>query len=281
MSQTIFWRTLTVSLCCLSFAHAATVIEYTDIRQQPQKVILTAEQARLDSNENQFMLLNMAKGLMYAVDGVAKRIVIVDNNNPAKPAMQPPPPQQQMELQVSLQERGQGPDVVGYPTTHYAVVANGYTCTDNYVSQTAEDIAHLRAFIDYFTKIGATRKQLVGNNYPHPCFQAHDQMLGQLMAAGVLMKTVTSTGKVIHEVTSIQSNAELPSDTFEIPNTFQQLTEQEMLDQMHQEFMARQQQAIPQQQPHSPPPATAYPQQSMPVPQQQQAPQNPQYRPLQ
>lgn len=241
---------ITVGLICagiLGTNWAATVVERRDTRGEKQKVIIDEQQARIISPDpDYYMLINLKEKQAYQVDVKEKRMIKMNiiGKPPQLPPDMPPPPRAR-QVQAELVKKGEGPKIAGYSTINYQVKANGKVCSENYFSSAATEIAHLKEFLDAMYHMSNSRK--IKGMPVHPCQQAHDEQEAESMKLGIPMKSVIKGGrqgdKVRYEITHIETDVKVSPETFTLPQGYEVVTEEEMMEQGRQEMMKQMEEA--------------------------------------
>ncbi|BAP55956.1 hypothetical protein THII_1659 [Thioploca ingrica] len=223
---------------------AATIVERRDTRGDKQKIIMEEQQARIEtSNPNFYTLIDLEKGKAYMVNTEEKQIMAMNIvGTLPKPPQDMPPLPKLPDIKAELIEKGKGPEVAGYTTINYQVIAEGKVCSENYFSLEAVKVPYVKAFLDAMYQMSSSRKP---KGLPvHPCQQAHDELEAQSMKLGVPMKSVIKGSgekgdKVKYEIIRIQTDVKIPEDTFTLPKKYQLKTEAQMLEEQ-QAMMKRQ-----------------------------------------
>lgn len=214
---------------------AATIVERRDTRGDKQKIIMEKQQARIEtSNPKFYTLIDLEKGKAYMVNADEQQIMTMNIvGTPPKPPQDMPPLPKLPDIKAELIKKGQGPEVAGYTTVNYQVIAEGKVCSENYFSLEAVKVPYVKAFLDAMYQMSSSRKP---KGLPvHPCQQAHDELEAQSMKLGVPMKSVIKGSgekgdKVKYEIIRIQTDVKIPEDTFTLPKKYQLKTEAQMLE---------------------------------------------------
>ncbi|MEN8215201.1 MAG: hypothetical protein ABFS56_02260 [Pseudomonadota bacterium] len=233
---------ISASVCGASFA--ATVVERRQM-ETIQKITLDKDDAHISSPDpNFYTLIDLDKGKAYMVNTKEKRIVEMNIiGTPPKPPqdMMPPwqpsqPPQatnrpEPPPVKASLIEKGNGPEIAGYPTVKYQVKANGQACSENYFSKKAAQVPYIKDWLKAMSDMTNSRK-MKGMRI-HPCQKAHDDLEAESMKLGFPMKSVVKMGerggdKVRFEIIRIKTDVEVSADTFTLPG-YDVISEQEMI----------------------------------------------------
>jgi hypothetical protein len=231
---------VSASVCGASFA--ATVVERSQM-ETTQKITLDEDDVRINSPDpNFYTLMDLDKGKAYMVNTKEKRIVEMDiiGTPPKLPQDMMPawqrsqPPQDRREpppVKAELVEKGNGPEIAGYPTVKYQVKANGQVCSENYFSKKAAQVPYIKGWIKAMYDMTNSRKM---KGMPvHPCQKAHDDLEAESMKLGFPMKSVVKIGKrgddkVRFEIIRIKTDVDVSADTFTLPG-YDVISEQEMI----------------------------------------------------
>ena len=222
---------------------AATVVERCNDFQQLETVTLTQNHARMESEDSDFYtVIAMADGKVYQVDTKNQRVVEMDINETApKPSQEIPTPPWGKSAKADLISKGNGPKIAGYPTVGYQIKALGQACSENYFSEEAAKVTHIKAFLETWTQLSNRRK--IKGMYFHPCQQARDELGTELMKLGIPMKIVIKGGrqgdKVRHQILSIKTDVEVNDNFFAWPNEYGVISEAKMREIAKQEMEKR------------------------------------------
>lgn len=241
----MFFRATLISFTlCSTAVFAATQIE-TEVNGHVQKVLIANQQARMEGDKSaQYMLINIEKQTMYAVDDTAKRIVIIDMQHPVTPTTPSLPPNVPAapEIKAELVKVGEGEKIAGYATVHYQMKANGTVCSDNYFSSEVAEIADVKAFSNVMYESTQLRKK----NMTHPmmfanvCMQAQMQLESQFKEKGTLLKAVdTKMNKVMQQVLAVKTQVNATPETFTLPKDYEQVSEADMMQRIQSELMKK------------------------------------------
>lgn len=241
--------TLLISSLLAASAHAAVVIETTTATpqgSQKQKVTIDDKHARLEvgTDTQQFMLISLSDKKSYMIN--LKHKQAVDMTPPASPPaeflkhLQSQQPQNVPDAQVDLVKKGDGPEIAGYPTVHYQIIANGTVCSNEFLSEKALHNPHIKAFTDYMQSMKEERKKAMGDfapKSPDPCVQAAEKLGEQVMKLGLSMRSTDRENKVHQEVLSIKTDEKVEPSQFKIPDGFEIMTPQQMFQRATQPNM--------------------------------------------
>lgn len=215
-------------------AEAATLVERQDAQKQVEKMTVDEHHVRIDyTYRGSYTLIDLEKNTLSLVNTGQKEVVernlkVPPNTGSLPPGMSLPPAKPVGE--VKLVDKGAGPDIAGYPTVHYQITADGEVCADHYLSAEAAKVPYLKHLIETMEKSAQPPAEMV-ERMP-PCAQAQFKIKADYMAKGLPMRSVDNKGNVMYEITKIQTDVEVPADTFEIPSGFKTMTAEEMRKKM-------------------------------------------------
>jgi hypothetical protein len=252
-------------------AWSATVLKHQNQQGQTQQATITETKARLESGQpNRYMILDLAANKMYAVEAQQQKVLAmeVSAEAPAMPAMpnmpnMPQPP----EIKSDLVVKGSGPNMLGYETQQVQITANGELCSDNYVAAAALEVPYLSPFLNTMAELTRSRQSMMKMAMAFsPCLTAQAEQEEALMAKGVVLKSVDGQGQLLHEIIQIETDVTVEPQLFSFPDSYQVVSEQQLMQERMQQMQQMQQQFGGQQPP-----------QMMPN---QPGMQPPQYRPM-
>jgi hypothetical protein len=149
-------------------------------------------------------------------------------------------PQNVPDAKVELVKKGDGPEIAGYPTTHYQIIANGNVCSNEFIAEKALQNSQIKAFADYMQSMKEDRKKAMGDfmpKSPEPCVQAAEKLSDQVMKLGLSMRSTDHENKVRQEVLSIKTDEKVDAAQFKLPEGFEIMTPQQMLQKAMQQGM--------------------------------------------
>ncbi len=219
-------------MCSTSWA--ATVVK-RELQGNTEKIIMEGQQVRIETqNSNYYTLMYLAQSKTYMIEVKEKRIIEMDivGKPPKLPPNRHPMPKPPWgdSVNAELVEKGNGPNIAGYPTKRYQIKALGKACSDNYFSK--EVASHIDAFLEASDKMINSRK--IKGMFVHPCQQAYDDLKAKMRKQGVSMKLVLKGGKkgdmVMYEITDIQTNVKVSAALFKLPMGYKTISEQKMIE---------------------------------------------------
>jgi hypothetical protein len=237
---------VSAGICGTSWA--ATVVERRDTQGNKQKITMDEQYAYVENPKvlNFYMLINLEEEKVYMVNDKDKRFVKMDiigkPHTPPKdmPRHFPKPPWGKF-VEAELIPKGEGPQIAGYPTKRYEIKAHGRaqgrawdrTCSDNYFSKQAFEVAYLNKFLEAMYQMSNSRQPKIKGMPIHPCQQAHEELENKFRKLGIPMKAMLKGGKknrVRHEIISIKTDVKISANLFTLPTGYERITEQEMIE---------------------------------------------------
>lgn len=236
-----FWIIMSIiSLLYTTSSGAVTVIKRQGAKSSKiETVTLADHQARIEGSElDYYKLFNLKEKMLYDVDKQEKMIVKIpfaapelSDIAPRFPARSPKP------IKVQLVKKGTGPDIAGYPTLHYQIIVDDKVCSEEYLSEKAIQIDYVKDFLLAMHEMSNARSQAMKNLPKHPCQRAHEQLETEVLAIGLPMKSVTTRGKVRHEIVRIKTDVKVDADLFTLPKGYQVKTEREVMEEIRRQMM--------------------------------------------
>jgi len=241
--------TLLIGSLLVANANAAAVIETTTANPQgaqKQKVIIDDKNARIEAggDAQQFMLVSFGDKKSYMINTKQKQAL--DMTPPSAPPadflkhLQQQPPQNIPDAKVELVKKGDGPEIAGYPTTHYQIIANDNVCSNEFIADKALQNPQIKAFADYMQSMKENRKKAMGDfmpKSPEPCIQASEKLGDQVMKLGLSMRSTDHENKIRQEVLSIKTDEKVDPEQFKLPEGFEIMTPQQMFQKAIQQGM--------------------------------------------
>lgn len=220
---------------------AATLVERRDMRGKTEKLTVSEDFARVDTERKGFYtLVDLKNNKIFLIHTEKKEIV--ERNLQAPSSSELPegmtlPPETPVK-EVKLVEKEDGPEIAGYATKHYQITADGEVCADNYLSAPAAGVAYLKGFLKAMEEMAMPPKEMI-TRMP-ACTQAQLKMKAEFFEKGLPLRSVSKEGTVTYEITSIKVDVEVPEETFKLPAGYKVMTEEDMRKKM--EEMMRQHQ---------------------------------------
>lgn len=210
-------------------AMADTVVHVRSGHGDAEKVSIQGDWARMDGLEDrgEYILGNLASGVMYVVMPGERKILELKSNGKSKSSS--------ASIDAQFKKVAKGPEIAGYSTDEYELVANGQKCGKTWISEAAgdiKDVKRLLAVMDQFDPEAMMPEGMGGMMQGHmnPCDRA--QLMTQLHVAklGMPMKSVDETGRVEQEVVGIDKDAKLDAKLFQLPAGYQRTTPSAMIN---------------------------------------------------
>lgn len=210
-------------------AMADTVVNVRSGQGAAERVSIQGDWARMDGLEEkgEYILGNLTNGVMYVVMPSEKKILELKSNGKSS--------KKSSDINAQFKKVAKGPDIAGYATDEYELVANGQKCGKTWISKKAgeiKDVKKLLAVMDQFDPEAMMPEGMGGmmQGQMNPCDRA--QLMTQLHVAklGMPMKSVDESGRVEQEVVGIDKNAKLDASLFELPAGYQRTTPSAMIN---------------------------------------------------
>jgi hypothetical protein len=202
-----------------------------------ERLTVSEDHARVDTERKGFYtLVDLKNNKIFLIHTEKKEIVERSLKAPASaelPEGMPLPPETPVKG-IELVEKEAGPEIAGYATKHYQIIADGEVCADSYLSAAAAEVSHLKGFLKAMEDMSMPPKEMI-TRMP-ACTQAQLKMKTEFFEKGLPLRSVSKEGTVTYEIKSIKTDVDVPADTFELPVGYKVLTEEEMRKQM-QEMM--------------------------------------------
>ena len=201
---------------------AATRIVWKSADGKKHEMLIEGQKVRANAPlGNAYMLFDLEKGEKLAVNPGRKMALEM-------PAGGAEPPQ----ADYSLDEKGSGPEILGYSTTHYELKAGGNHCSDLYTSRQAlsdgggEELVRVMRALARSSRRGDAKRM-------DPCDKANQALASRMQELGFILRAKSSDGE--QEVVSLETGVDVPSGTFSVPGDFKRQSYQDMMDSMQQQ----------------------------------------------
>lgn len=236
MKATIF--AATAALLTLSLpGHSAVMIEMKD-SQGMSRIYADGARGHMEmSGGNEYMVINGNDNTYYMVSPDEKSVMDMSGFMQNAPASGP-----KGSVKTELNRKGKGPEIAGYSTIEYDMLANGKHCGVIFGSRDALD--EVNEFAEVFSKMAARGSEMASQfGMPQdPCVAAAAESPEMLKKTGLPMRSLDENGVLQNEVVRIDTHAKLPENAFRIPPDYQR---QDMA-QMQREAQEQMQQYMPQ-----------------------------------
>ena len=229
-------------------AWAGTLIESTDESQEITRIMIEDNIIRINTEDDSFLLINLAKNKFYAVDSKEKRIIDMSSVYSTKPKTSG----QEKKYSIQFNKQRKGPTIAGYKTDQYKLVVNGKHCSDEYLSLEAAQLKDIQQFVKATSSLAEQTPMDMGMpESTDPCEQAETDMQAYYQKYGVPMRSINPDGKVEHEVTQLNTKMVFPMETFKLPKGYDVVTMEEMQKQMRKAMEQMMPEGLPGSMPHS------------------------------
>jgi hypothetical protein len=212
----------------------ATIIKNKSSLGFYQDITITKEFARIDTGKNRYMLVNLNEKKMYAVDNDKK--VVINFSEEPKAQQKPPIKNPEHKVETKVIKKGDGPKIAGYTTVEYQILANGKVCSNEFVSADALNIEHVKEFALSMKAMTDDKRKTAPKFMQAPCMMAKSEAENQFMELGLPIRTVSKDGKILREITEINTKVSIKDDVFLMPKGYAKTTPQEMMKKLMGDF---------------------------------------------
>lgn len=199
-----------------SAASAATVMETREPGGGIAKMTVEGRYARMQSEEHNYVLIDLTQGKFYGVDLGARHIIDMSAPPPPDPNFKP---EQRPAVHAVLVDKGEGPIIAGFPTRHYQITAEGRICSDTFLSAQAMEEGDMRGFMEGFQRFYQQQKEAyvqAGADYD-ACEEAQDVAWDKYLEYGMPLKTVDLDGYMRQEVVALRTGVSVEKGYFDLP----------------------------------------------------------------
>lgn len=221
---------LTACVASLSVSAVAdTVVDVRSGDRQGERISIQGDWVRMDgfSGENEYVLGDLNSGNVYVVMPGEKTILELHSKgkNGAASGV----------ANVKLQKLGSGPEIAGFDTTEYELMAGGQSCGKALISAKAGAIADVQRLLKGMAQFdpGAMMPEGMGamvESRMDVCDKAQLASQKEITKLGMPMKSLDQQGQVEQEVTAINTQASLAADLFKLPQGYQRTTPGAMIN---------------------------------------------------
>lgn len=190
--------------------------------------------ARIDnSSEPGYVLIDTTKQQFQVVDPQRRQVMMMDlagdKNQPTSVST---------PIKTSLKKVGKGEKIAGYNTDKYTLTANGKLCNTIYASKSAMDIKGISELFKAMNTMQQQSVKMMGGlrSMMDECSQAQFQSAQDLKTIGVPLKTIDANGQLESEIQSINSNAKVAKNYYQIPPDYPTLSMQQQMNQAQQQM---------------------------------------------
>ncbi len=219
-------------------AFSNTVIESKDDGGAVSKISIDGDWARFDNTEggkDGYMLVNSRAQKYYMVVPAEHAIIEFSADKDKKNKVK-------QKIEVDLKDLGDGPRVAGFATRKYELTANGQPCGSVLMSQQAakiDDIGKLLSAMGGLNPEAFMPEEMLPGvqRMTDPCDLAEMHLEDKdLIKPGFPMKSLNPKGKIENEVISIDDNAKLKPELFDLPKDYTRTTVKQMMEGMRKEM---------------------------------------------
>ncbi len=220
-------------LCALApLSWAATELYTTNFSQNNARMVITDKHLlTLESNPNQYLIMNIDTGEHLSV--------FVSDKLAVEMSALPPFNKDSLLTRASLPKRakfelkpvGKGPEIAGYPTKKYQILADNTVCAETWLSMEAMEKAKLKRFLTQFSKHSTKQREAylsAGTEYD-ACDDAMGRAAETYPTHGLAMKTVDKSGSLMQEVTKIALDITFDESTYIVPDDYKRITFDELI----------------------------------------------------
>ncbi len=207
------------ALACLfmSTASADIVIEFTHQGNESQ-FLTNGQMARINTRgTDDYMLVNFEKNSIYSVSSEQNQVVNLSDSLPSIGFSEPP------KIEPTLKQLGEGPTIVGYPTTRYRFSANGEHCGSIYASKDALGGTAIEEMLDTLKAMADSHMQSLGGFAAliPVCQLAKIELANKFKEIGAPMRVTNNDGEIDSEISKIFKNASVETDYYALPARYQ------------------------------------------------------------
>ncbi|MGB5398193.1 MAG: hypothetical protein WBN96_13680 [Gammaproteobacteria bacterium] len=234
-------------------AYSDTVIDVLSMGHATQ-VLSDGHRARMDlPGEDGYMLVDYRSNGMLMV--VPNKYQIIDMGTVSGDDSALPTPR------VELIPRGNGPQIAGYDTHAYSLIAQGQNCGLVFGSHAAmrnremsDLFAALRTMVD-------SQRNALGSfaAFMDVCTLASMDFAAHTDTTGMPLRMIDASGEAVSEIKNIDTDADVPAEMFEVPKGYKVVA-------MHGELTQVAESVAPAQKEYAPSNARRYKQRMRPTP---------------
>ena len=208
-----------IALACLfvSTASADTVIEFKHQGNESQ-FLTNGKMARINTRgTDDYMLVDFEKNSIYSVSSEQNQVVNLSDSLPSIGFTEPP------KIEPTLKQLGEGPAIVGYPTTRYRFSANGEHCGSIYASKDALSGTAIEEMFDTLKAMADSHMQSLGGFAAliPVCQLAKIELANKFKEIGAPMRVTNNDGEIDSEISKIFKNASVETEYYALPARYQ------------------------------------------------------------
>jgi len=213
---------LLACMACSTLADAAALIEQRD-GEATALMYIEGGKMRIETRgQPEYALMDLKSRSMFLVNPTEKRALDMSAGFRQKAGEAGV----KAAVDARLEKKGAGPEIAGYATEHYVLIANGKKCQDIYASRQAFRDSGWAELWDDFGK--AFKEMSTGGE--DPCDIA-DETVVDPAKVGWPLKTITADGDVM-ETVRIENNVATPAGGFDVPVGYHVISLQDMVSEM-------------------------------------------------
>ena len=208
-----------IALACLfvSSASADIVIEFKNQGNESQ-FLSNGKMARINTRgTDDYMLVSFEKNTIYSVSSEQNQVVNLSDSLPSIGFSEPP------KIKLTLKPLGEGPELVGYPTTRYRFSANSESCGSIYASKEALSGTAVVNMFDTLKAMADSHVQSLGGFAAliPVCQLAKIELANKFKEIGAPMRVTNNDGEIDSEILKILKNASVETDYYALPAPYQ------------------------------------------------------------
>ena len=234
--------------CCLvillgSFNASADLrIEAAD--QNGQQIIFSSNDqfVRMDvQREQKYALIDLQRQAFMLVSPQQREVLVLDHSNIDGRAG--------AALEIKLNPAGDGPEIAGYPTRKYLLLANNKKCAVIYGSKQAARHPGMQKLFAALAQLQQRISDMMSGLAPSVdvCARAKSHTMQAFSTTGSPLRIDSADGKTQTRISRIDSHAQIPATAWKIPPAFKvthmkdqmkqiELQKQQMLQQMQRQM---------------------------------------------
>ena len=206
---------------------AATLIEQTDGESRSLMYVEGVKLRTDDAGGEGYGLIDLGEKTFHLVNPQEK--TVLDMSSMVWRAAAEGQSGGAAKVDARLEKIGSGPEIAGYATEHYTLLANGKACQDLYLSRKAFDDS---GFAEIWAQVGQALREM--NSEPEACDVAEVKAL-DYEKYGWPLKTVHRASMhagQFEEILRIEKGVELRPGGFEVPAGYQVVSFEAMMGSM-------------------------------------------------
>lgn len=194
-----------------------------------------------DADQPGYMLIDLKTSQFKMVDTTSREVIDMSGMMPPMSGAMPP---SVPAVTINLKNTGSGPDIAGYPTQRYLVIANGTNCGTIFGSKKALQEKGMQSLLDAMKQLSqqANKMSRQFRTMRSVCEQADFENASTFQKTGAPMRIVDENGQIDSEVSKIDSNAQHPAGHYDTPKGFRVTSMQGKMNQAMQQNQRMQRQ---------------------------------------